>query len=218
LRKRTLAISLILVVLIVSLAASIVYRVFFVRIVRVPTSAMANTIIPGDYLIVNRSFGRVERGQIAVFNYPGDKTWYIGRVVGLPGERIQLHDRTVYINDRLLEEQCVIVKPQEPGDYEPMEEVSTKGSGPYRVFYSVREQGPFTSPVDDDATIGTGSSFSIPRDSVFMLGDNRDNSEDSRFRGAVPLASIWGTASVIYWSAQVHSDNVRWERILKRVK
>lgn len=75
-----------------------IYRIFFMWMVRVPTGSMLNTIVPGDHLVVNRSFGEIERGRIVVFQYPGDSAYYVARVVGLPGETIQLRGMSVYIN------------------------------------------------------------------------------------------------------------------------
>lgn len=86
-RKKLLIAGLALVV--IAGCASIVYRIFFVKMVRVPTGAMANTIIPGDHLIVRKLLGDVNRGDIVVFQYRDESSvQYISRVVGLPGEHI----------------------------------------------------------------------------------------------------------------------------------
>src|SRR5436853_7262079 len=93
------------------------YRVFFIKMVRVPTGAMANTIVPGDCLVVKRLFGEVKRGDIIIFRYPSQPTiQYVSRVVGLPGETIQVRDTLVYINDREIPENRVFVKT--PYDFE----------------------------------------------------------------------------------------------------
>lgn len=112
------------------------YYHFFLHLVRVPTGAMANTIIPGDRLVVKkRAFGEITRGNVIIFNYPADSaTKYIGRVIGLPNETIELRGKLVYINGGVLAEQRVTIIPHY-GD-QLLEEFSTEGSGPYRVFYS----------------------------------------------------------------------------------
>lgn len=189
---------------------------FFVRMVRVPSGSMMNTVLPGDRLLVTKVFGTIERGEIVVFQYPEDSTYYLARVVGLPGETIQVRGHEVYINERLLDEQKVVANSKDDRGEEPFEEISTEGSGPYRVF--------FTQPpdqVDDlgvDANFGVATPFRIPANSFFMLGDNRDNSFDSRHRGAVPRELIWGSSTVIYMSTPLHSEDVRWNRVMKRIR
>jgi signal peptidase I len=202
--------------LIIGSGAATIYYLFFMRMVRVPTGSMMNTIIPGDHLVIFKSFGRIERGRIIVFQYPNDSTYVIARVIGLPGETIQLRERTVYINERALPEQRVMAKEYE--QYGPLQEVSSQGDGPYRVFYEARSVEEESSYFDG-AEFATQTPFRIPEDSYFVMGDHRDNSEDSRYRGAVPRKLIWGEASIIYYSEKMPPDKrIRWERVMKRVQ
>ena len=195
--------------------------------VRVPTGSMMNTIIPGDHIVVQRSLGQIERGNIVLFQYPDDPEVtdssgysppkgerYLCRVVGLPGESIQLRGNIIYINDRPLDEVRVIA--QDPGGVDPLIEISTEGSGPYRVFYSEQFKDPES---EAPGNFGTNQPFQIPNDNYFLLGDNRDNSFDSRFRGSVPRELIWGEASIIYYSEpETPGGGVRSERLFKRVQ
>lgn len=184
--------------------------------VKVPTGAMMNTIVPGDHLFVTKSFGQIERGQVVVFQYPrDDQATYVARVVGLPGETILVRGNTVVINDRPLEEQRVFVAPEDV-DSEPLKAISTEGTGPYRVYYWKRNGEP--EELVSGTEFGTVVPFRIPNDSFFMLGDNRDNSVDSRFWGPVPRNLIWGTAQVIYMSVPPNSQEVRNERLFKRIE
>lgn len=223
-RKKTLTLGLLLTLVVGGGSAALVYRIFFMRLIRVPTGAMMNTILIGDQMVVNRSFGAIKRGWIVVFKYPGDSANYIARVIGLPGETIEVRDRSVYINGQLLEEQRVLVEPDDFGEADVLREVAIEGEGSYRVFYTARKDDE-VSPVrsdNDPANFATHSPFRIPLDSFFILGDNRDNSYDSRFRGPVPRELIWGTASVVYFSVfsnrKSHEERVRWNRIFSKVK
>lgn len=100
--------------------------------------------------------------------------------------------------------------------YGPLQEVSSQGDGPYRVFYEAVEE---ESSYFDGTEFATQTPFRIPEDSYFVMGDHRDNSEDSRYRGAVPGKLIWGEASIIYYSEKMPPDKrIRWERVMKRVQ
>ena len=170
-----------------------------------------NTILPGEDVMVIKSFGPIERGAVVMFQYPRDSQYYIARVVGLPGETILVRKQAILINNRPLDEQRVFA--QETGEYDPLREISTEGKGPYRIFYTTRadqaEEMPGNFAVQDP--------FTIPANNFFVMGDNRDNSEDSRYRGAVPRELIWRTASIIYMSVIPKSEDVRWKRVMKRI-
>ena len=209
--KRSIAVRLIIALLVVGGIGLTVYRMFFMWMVRVPTGSMKNTIIPGDRLIVNRAFGAIDRGRLVVFQYPDNSTYYLSRVIGLPGETIQIRGRVVYIDERPLDEQRVTAK--ETGVYDPLVELSREGKGPYKVFYTRTDE----EHSDVDFPFAGDTSFRIPPKSYFVMSDNRDNSEDSRYRGAVPRELIWGSASVIYYSARIPDEQIRRERIFKRV-
>ena len=187
--------------------------VTLVKAVRVPTGSMANTIVPGDHLIVIKYLGEIGRGDIVVFKFPRDQSvQYVGRVVGLPQETIEVRERSVYINGSEIPEEKVTVKFDEVTD-SPLEEISSEGSGPYRVFYWPRDEATASRQPNDysEATFGTAGPFQIPEGQYFLMGDNRDNSYDSRFYGTVARELIWGESTLVYWSAY---DG----RILKRLR
>ena len=183
-RKKLVIVGL--AILVLGAGALLFYRVVFLHFVRVPTGAMANTILPGDHLVVRkRAFGDINRGDLIVFQYPGDpSTYYIARVIGLPHETLALRGRTVYIDDKPVMEQRVTVERDNLLEEDHLKEVSTEGTGTYRVFYQLDDPNP-----EDDLSRGP---FRIPENSYFVMGDNRDNSEDSRYRGAVPRELIFG--------------------------
>ena len=212
----------IIVVLGCLVGAGTIYRVFFLWTVRVPTGSMMNTILPGDRLMAHRSFGDIGRNSIVIFQYPGDSNNYVARVVGLPGETIQIRGRSISINATELAEQQIQVTPEDDSrGLDKLEEVSSEGTGPYKVFYTSTPGDSSTEPPLED-TIGTASPFRIGEGQYFLLGDNRDNSYDSRYRGAVPRESIWGTVSLVYWSSfsdkATQVEHVRSDRLFTRIR
>lgn len=220
-KGRILKITLVGILLVFGLAY--VYYLVFLTTVRVPTGSMANTIIPGDLLLVKkRAFGDIKRSDLIVFKYPRDSSvLYVARVVGLPGELIEVRGRIVYINDKELPEQRVTVKPDSflVGF---LEEISSEGSGSYRVFYGSREGYDSTVPSDEEANeFGIGSPFRVPADNYFVMGDNRDNSSDSRFWGTVQQGLIFGKPTMIYWSSkfdETGSEEPKWERVFTKLR
>jgi signal peptidase I len=219
-RRKVLISSLVIVVL--AIGALIAYRLFFIRMIRVPTGAMANTIIPGDHLIVSKLFGEVKRGDIVIFRYASQPSiQYVSRVVGLPGETIEARDNIVYINGNPIPEQRVLVKPDYDFDSGVLDELSTEGSGPYRVFcYPLDSKSQLPTAAPGQPSFGVKEPFHIPDNQYFVMGDNRDNSFDSRYQGTVPRELIWGKPTTIYWSShtdQSQREKIKSERIGKRV-
>ncbi|HEU4794175.1 MAG TPA: signal peptidase I [Pyrinomonadaceae bacterium] len=216
--KKIVALIILVAVLVAGAAAFIFARIFLIRLSVVPSGAMKNTIIPGDHVLSFKLFGKPERGSVVLFQYPQGRngepetdTYYIARVVGLPGETIQLRDNTVYINERPLDEIKVLAI--EDNELGPLKVTSTEGKGPYQVFY----MEDFAAPPEDLPTLGTNTPFRIPANYYFVLGDNRDNSQDSRYRGPVPANLIWGRASYIYLSVS-DTQEIRTGRTFKRVE
>ena len=130
--------------------------------IRVESVSMQPTLFAGNFVVVNKlayQFGEPERGDIVVFEYPPDPNQdpYIKRVIGLPGESVQIADGKVMINGVHIQE-------------------------PYLV-----------------SDTHQGGGWSVPEDSLFVMGDNRRNSSDSRSWGVVPLENVIGKALVIYW-------------------
>jgi signal peptidase I len=213
-RKKVLIGSLIATVFVVAVVGGLaIYGYRKVWMIRVPTGAMMNTILPGEGIIARRFSGEVRRGQILVFQYPGDKALYVGRVIGLPNETVEVRDTLVFIDGHQLDEERVMVAPETDVYIDGLREISTEGSGPYRVYYTGGSQGAERQQAQD-----TESVQRVPADSFFMLGDNRDNSQDSRYRGSIPRQLIWGEAWIIYDSYAVNSQRVRDDRTFKRIR
>ena len=192
--------------LIVAVLLALAIRAFVVQAFVIPSGSMLPTLQIGDYLLVNKFvylFHPIRRGDIIVFRFPQDETRdFIKRVVGLPGETLEIRGRQVFINGKPLHEPYAIYS-----------EPPLLGSPvPYHL-------GPMV----------------IPPGHLFMMGDNRDNSLDSRAWGLLEESKVVGEASIIYFSirsadipsdailpgmlyAMVHPSLMRWERIAHLVR
>jgi signal peptidase I len=187
------------------LAGAASYFLIYYRVVRVPTGAMANTIIPGDRVMCRMYAGEVERGDIVIFKFPEDpKEMYLSRVIGLPGETIQVKGHRVFINGGELPEERALISlanPQEP--QLPVVKVEPKPQGAwYRVFYDVdRYSEGDDFEIAPELKYGASAPYKIPPGNYFLLGDSRDNSMDSRYWGTVPRDLIVGKAMTIFDSS-----------------
>jgi signal peptidase I len=162
-RKKLLIVGLAFVVL--GFSALGFYRVVFLHFVRIPSGSMANTILPGDHLVVQkRAYGDINRGDLIVFRFAGDpSTYYLARVVGLPNETLELRGRTLYIDGKQVMEQRVTVNRDELPESDHLDEISTEGTGSYRVFYQFNVD---STPQDDPSR----GPFRIPENSYFVMG------------------------------------------------
>ncbi len=206
--------------MLVTLVVWLFAQTFLVQPVTVPTGSMLNTILIGDHLVVNRViYGTpdwlapvlpcrsIRRGDIVVFRHPTDpETLYVKRVIGLPGETLEVYGTRVYVNSRELPEDKV--GSSDPGDDRPLvpdgSAVESEGAS-YTVYYSSLrdvgaedELGSLASA--DGGLVGVGRPFTVPEGQYFVMGDNRDNSQDSRFWGTVPRENVVGRAMFVYWS------------------
>jgi signal peptidase I len=237
---------------------------FIVQAVKVPTGSMQNTIIVGDHLLVNKFIfapgpglpvlpqRTIRRGDIIVFKYPGNpfnperdrqddnipfKVNYVKRVIGLPGEEVEVRGLKVYVNGQALPEHVIVVD----GDFADgnqkaplriIEEEPRKGNELYNVYYFDRtveavRTGDRAGVSPDFHFAVDGKPVKVPDNSYFVMGDDRDNSLDSRAWGFVPRDLILGRAMFVYWSydeTQSFSSptdffsNTRWRRTFTLVK
>jgi signal peptidase I len=212
-RKRTVLVG-VAIVLVVAFACYFL----FIRMVRVPTGSMKNTILPGDRIAMNRWVGEIHRGDIVMFKFPQDPaTRFVSRVIGLPGETIELRGTRVYINGQELAEKRALVKSQAPEDPAPLEASSSEGEGSYTVFY-YQDEHPANEIYPASGQYAVREPYQIPADNFFVMGDNRDNAFDSRFWGTVKRDAIQGKPLLLYWSEEPLGGKARWSRIGSRLK
>ncbi len=204
--------------LVIAVVLALFIRTFAVQAFKIPTGSMEPNLLIGDHLLVNKFvFGpslsgvertllpmnEIARGEVIVHKFPEEpERDFIKRVIGLPGEQVEVRHKRVYINGKLLDEPYAyymeapppVPKEIEAGDRQP-------SSGDPRESY-----GPVT----------------VPPGHYFMMGDNRDNSQDSRYWGFLPREYVKGRALVIYWSYEAEAGNIlaatRWKRLLKQVR
>ena len=174
--------------IVIAVILALFVRTWVVQAFKIPTGSMENNLLIGDHLLVNKfvfgpTLNRIERallpmrdirrGDVVVFKYPDEPDRdFIKRVIGLPGETIEMKAKKIYINGRPLDEPYVhFLEPA--GDAQEV------------ISYDLRENYSLTT---------------VPEGFYFVMGDNRDNSQDSRYWGFLPRSYIKGRALMIYWS------------------
>ena len=171
-------------------------RMVVVQAFKIPSGSMIPTLLVGDYVLVNKliygikipfldkslvEVSEPKRGEVIVFKYPRDTSkHYIKRVIGLPGDRIQISNRRLLVNGRLAEDS--------------------------HAFHSSSENR-FESILDNFGPV------TVPSHHLFVMGDNREASSDSRVWGFVPLSYVSGKVFLIYWSWDHRRLSVRWSRL-----
>jgi signal peptidase I len=219
---------------------SIFVITFIVQAFRVPSGSMENTLLIGDFLLVDKlhfageagnksllPYGTIHRGDIVVFYFPVDASQFlVKRVIGLPGDHIRLRDKAVYVNGQRLQESYAIHGQRAADGY--------RDNFPAQRGYSRdidRRWGDEISRYVNDGEVV------VPADQYFVMGDNRDISLDSRYWGFVPRANIVGRPLVIYLSVKgseadasndklIHSGQTlahllqlaRWDRMFRLVR
>ena len=197
----------------------LVLRSFIAEPFRIPSASMMPTLLIGDFILVNKyDYGirlpvinlkiipnkTPQRGDIAVFRYPEDpKIPFIKRVVGLPGDHIAYYDKTLHINGKPMLQ---------------LELDTYKGNGAGRIMdgvsHRIEELGSVRHDILVDKSAYTRDFEGIvPPGQYFVLGDNRDNSKDSRYWGYVPDANLIGRAFMIWMNWDIKNAGIEWGRI-----
>ncbi|WP_136805959.1 signal peptidase I [Desulfosediminicola flagellatus] len=191
---------------IIAVLLALFIRTFVVQAFKIPSGSMIPTLKIGDHLLVNKFIYGLKmpftgttlipwkapsRGDVVVFRYPKDrKVDYIKRVIGLPGDNVEIKNKVLFINGQ---------KVDDPHAHFASDVILSRNA-------SVRDNfGPVM----------------VPNDSIFAMGDNRDNSSDGRFWGFVKQEDILGKAFILYWSWDLEKPlfsvarftSVRWSRI-----
>lgn len=192
--------------IIVAVILALFIRSFIVQAFKIPSGSMLPTLQIGDHLLVNKFIYGVripftgavlipmkspERDDIVVFKFPKDRSVdYIKRVVGVAGDLIEVKDKQVYVNGKVV-------------------------SNPHIQFTNTTVMAASAGPRDNMRAV------KVPEGNIFVMGDNRDNSYDSRFWGFVDLNDVLGRAFILYWSWDLNEPllsidrftSIRWGRI-----
>ena len=186
--------------IVVAVILALFIRTFAVQAFKIPTGSMQPNLLIGDHLLVNKlvyspSAGPwedwllrkrpIERKHVVVFKFPEDPTRdFIKRVIGLPGETVEVRNKTVLVNGQpLVEPYAHFIEPPLRADEESHAGAAGDNWGPQVV----------------------------PAGHLFVMGDNRDNSRDSRFWGFLPRDQVKGRALLVYWSYEASGDEYRRE-------
>jgi signal peptidase I len=208
----------------------LIVRTFLVEAFKIPTGSMENTLLVGDFLLVNKAvfgaelpvinarlpaFTEPSRSDVVVFFPPHDPSKnYVKRIVGLPGDTLEMRDKVLYVNGAPQHEPYVrfVDRYTEPSDSRMLwqRDYLVEGKRDWRNYGPTRDRwGPIV----------------IPEGKYFTLGDNRDNSEDSRYWGFVDAESIRGRPMFVYYSFvrdPLHPfswlTEVRWKRIGEAIR
>ena len=200
--------------IVIALAIALLIRTFVIQAFKIPSSSMEDTLLIGDHILVNKFaygmqvphpavinvlglsvpffetqlrpfWGEIKRGDVVVFRFPGDRTKdYIKRVIGLPGDVVEMRDKKIYVNGA-------------PWD------------DPYGIYKGGIEGG---------RTYEDFAPYTVPKDRVFVMGDNRDRSFDSRFWGTAGISDIKGRAFIIYFSWNKENNRIRFGRIARLIR
>ncbi len=199
-----------------------ILRSFLIQPYRVPTGSLEPTIMPGDFIAVQQfayglrlpilnkkivSIGEPQRGQIVLFHWPKDpKIVFVKRVIGLPGDHVVYKNKVLYINGKKMN-QTFLHDADDLGSYGFRRLVEVKQEDLDGVKHKI-----YVQPIGGETQ---DYNITVPPGHYFMMGDNRDNSDDSRQWGFVPEKDLIGKAFGIWMSWDPLENDIRWNRIGK---
>jgi signal peptidase I len=275
--------------IILTFVVALFIRGFFLEAYRIPTGSMENTLLPGDFILVNKAaynfstpsnipiinleipkirlfeISNPVRNDVIVFEFPGnaneltpvDRESYVKRIIGEPGDLLQIIDKKIYINGRTIPAPDLVLFDSSDlrmdgrrgrGIFPADKDWNKDNYGPLLIPYkgltiklnskNVKEWGIIIDreigrkAVNDEGTVITindkpVSSYTFKRDYYFVMGDNRDNSLDSRYWGFVPEDKIIGKAFLIYWSIDFNKtvsgpvdffESIHFNRLFKSIR
>lgn len=216
---------------------ALLIRSFGIEAFKIPSSSMVPTLMVGDHIFVNKfiyglripltkihffDYKKPKRGDVIVFIYPSDESKdYIKRVVGLPGDVVKVEGNKLYINGEQVP--CEPLKTKSSDDGEDIVVIDNPDFQGLPLFNGWKKYDFCEATVGDNHFITQydpssyrhGGIYEVPKDSYFVMGDNRDNSADSREWGFVPFENIKGKAMFIWLSLDKENGGIRFSRFGK---
>lgn len=196
----------------------LILRGFLVQNYKVPTGSLEPTVMPGDLIAVNQydyglklpiwgntliPTGKPKRAQIALFRWPvNPAVTFVKRVIGLPGDKVSYIDKVLYINGKKQAQTYLGTAVDRENNPVPVQ-VYSENLGGYTHHIWIRSGVPSTNFKD----------LVVPKGYYFMMGDNRDNSDDSRSWGFVPQSAFLGRAMVVWMNLRFSPFQINWHRI-----
>ena len=194
-------------------------RSFLMEPFRIPSGSMIPTLLIGDFILVNKfsygvrlpvinkkilDTGEPKRGDVAVFRYPKDPSVdYIKRIIGLPGDRIEYRNKVLYINGTRMNQKEVA----------PYVSSDSGLPIPGTTVFSENLEGVEHSMLHESGKPILNGEMIVPEGHYFVMGDNRDNSNDSRFWGTVPEENLVGRAFMVWMNWNFDEGGIEWKRI-----
>jgi signal peptidase I len=232
-----------IVVIVEALLIALVFRTFLYQPFSIPTASMQSTLMIGDYFVASKfewglgkysfplplpingrilAFSQPQQGDVAVFHNEPTSEDYIKRIIGMPGDHIQMKLGRLYINGTLVPREQVGTGVDRDSGGQSIPVILYKETLPDGVVHTVQE-------IDDEQPLDDTAEYTVPPGHYFMMGDNRDRSADSRVLsqvGYVPLGNLIGKAQARFfsikdnippWQFWTWPTSIRWDRMFQSV-
>lgn len=205
---------------ILAILIGLIVRSYVITPYKIPSSAMVPTLLSGDYVFVYKlPYGldlpflgklggspNIKRGSVVLFSYPkSPQSMFIKRIIAVSGDKVEIRGIDIYVND--VKVQKIPVEPQVLGTFKSKDSLD--------FFKESFEEKSYVVSHLKNSDSNTFGPFVVPQGEVFLLGDNRDGSDDSRYWGSVPILSVVGRVWMIWFSFDSESAQLRWSRIFK---
>lgn len=206
----------------IAIAIGALIRIFVLTPYKIPSTAMAPTLLSGDYVFVYKlpfglqipwgpKIGKIQQvrvGDVLLFSYPkSPKSLFIKRVLAVGGDKVEIKERGIFVNDVLVE--------GHPLDSMLVSDFKSKEN--FEFYTESLTNKTYVVSYTKNVTHQNFGPIFIPQGEVFMLGDNRDGSDDSRYWGTIPQEQLLGRIAFVWFSYDLDQMSFRWGRFFKSI-